>query len=139
MATLVAVVRIACALSAQIPPTTRFSISPGDCVRVYRDWSQSWDGPFDVQRIIGKHAWLLDHSGRIPQFNIVQLLPEPSDMDDRILATKTEFLRRNFPEPFPDPLPRSSVAVNLTETRHPGDPRGASRLCRKAKTEELGA
>lgn len=98
MATLVAAESIMRPLSVRIPRATRISVAPGDRVRAYRDRQQVWDGPFLVQRIMGERAWLLDNSGRTKQFNIVQLLHEPSKADDSGLRNENEFLRRHDPE-----------------------------------------
>lgn len=135
ISTLVAAQRISAA-SSRLPPATHYQVSPVDHMPVYRERIKQWEGPSLVNRISGKQVWVTDSNGRIQQFNIAQVLPEPAVGDDRVLRLHHECLCEGNTEAA-NTTRWNTQSVNLTETLHPADPRGVSPLFNIAKKEEL--
>lgn len=52
--------RIKEALRSRLPPETNYDISQGDKVRLYRERSERWEGPFEVTKMREKEEWATD-------------------------------------------------------------------------------
>lgn len=73
------------ALKVLLTPVTMYNIAPGQAVRVYRERSRRWKGPFSVKKVSGKQVWITDGFAQ-KQLNCAQLLPDPADEADREMA-----------------------------------------------------
>lgn len=73
------------ALTFRLPPATKYYLHPVQKVRLYREQSSKWEGPFTVQIIIYKESWLTDGQ-KTKHFNLSQIIPDPADVTDRDLS-----------------------------------------------------
>ena len=69
------------ALKSKLPPATRYLVKPGDYVRVYRESSKKWEGPFKVKRVSSKLVSVTD-GNKVKTFSITAVLPIPSNEYD---------------------------------------------------------
>ena len=60
MESIVAEQRIKKALKSKLPPATKHLLKPGDNVRVYREHTKRWDGPFTITKIGNKMVSVTD-------------------------------------------------------------------------------
>jgi len=84
MESIVAEQRIRKALKSKLPPATKYLIKPGDQVRVYRELSKRWDGPFTVTKVSNKIISVTD-GNTVKEFNITSILPIPPSTNDQDL------------------------------------------------------
>lgn len=84
MATIRAEERIRRALASKLPPATRFRLEIGDPVRVFREGSRKWEGPFQVERISKILIWVSDSVTTKP-FSIMVVIPAGFRGQDRDL------------------------------------------------------
>lgn len=112
--TIVPAQRIARPFASCLPLATRYLVSPGDRLTVYRERSYAWEGPLMVRRILGNQAWLEDSSNKVDHCSTVQVLPEPTGADDRMGHQKYMCSQ---------PVRLVQHIVMLTENLHPCDPR----------------
>lgn len=127
MSTLGVTQRISTALSARLPPATRYLIHPGDRVRIYRECSRAWEGPFLVIRDTKKQSWIVDQRDKAQLFRISQLLPERSESDNRLFQHDHEGLGETKEEVDPFHVRSRDMGevstVHIAETLHPAEPR----------------
>lgn len=74
MEAVVAEERIKRALRSKLPPTTKYQLSPGDLVRVYREVKRKWVGPVQIIRLQNKIFHVTDGI-KVKAFNRVQVMP----------------------------------------------------------------
>lgn len=73
MASISAKLRIQQALRSSLPPATLYNIEPGEMVYVFREKEKDWRGPYKVDAVCEKQAYI-SVNGKTKQFNISQLL-----------------------------------------------------------------
>ena len=61
-------------LRRKLPSSTAYLIRPGDLVRVYREASKAWDGPFTTTKVDRKLITVTDGI-KTKTFNVAQVLP----------------------------------------------------------------
>lgn len=66
--------RINRALRIQVSPAARMLILPGDKVRIYREDTRRWEGPFTTTRIVRKQVWVPDEKAA-KSFPLSAVLP----------------------------------------------------------------
>lgn len=93
MATIVDAQRIRQAITARLPPVSRYAVAPGSLVSVHHEGSSIWEGPFLVRRASRKQAWIVDLKGPVWQFSLAELLSEPTVEDYHLLRMDNELLR----------------------------------------------
>lgn len=122
MCQIIAERRINDALRRKLPPSTHYIIKPGQSVRVYREASKAWDGPFSVTKVEGKLITVTDGQ-KVKTFNVCQVLPNQTEPNDP--HTQRE-LQRIFDN-----------AIFMTEVIEKSDPRYKSEACREAIVSEI--
>lgn len=128
MAKISAELRIQTALRSRLPPSTRYHLSPGDQVRVYRERSSRWEGPFTITKTREKEVWVTD-GNREQHFNRCQVIPDPDDASDKELRR----LLSGFENLKSGPPP----GILLTEVLHPADPRSKGEHFDEARAKEV--
>ena len=88
---IVAEKRISTALRSKLPPATKYLIKPGDQVRVYREQTRKWEGPFTVHRTTPKIISVTD-GRKVKQFNISSVLPIAPQSNDADLKHDMEMI-----------------------------------------------
>lgn len=102
--------RIRTTLQSKLSPHTRFRLEVGDPVRVYREDSHRWDGPFNIERIEKKQICI--EEGRVNPFIITSVIPEGIRHQDKKLGHLIENTQA-----------LEKVNNYLTEFLKPSDPR----------------
>lgn len=110
------------ALRRKLPDSTSYLIRPGDNVRVFRETSKAWDGPFQVTKLDRKLVTVTDGI-KAKTFNIAQVLPCQTTVRDP--KTQRE-LSRIFDH-----------AIHSVEILKTTDPRYSSEASRKAIRDEI--
>lgn len=128
MAKITAELRIREALRSRLPPSTRYHLAPGDKVRVFRERSQRWEGPFTITKTREKEVWVTD-GAKEKHFNRSQVIPDPKDTGDRELRR----LLAGFTSLKSGPPP----GIMLTEVLHPADPRAKEKPFDSARAKEI--
>ena len=95
METIVAQTRIKTALRSKLPPATKYLIKPGDDVRVYRERSKRWNGPFKVTKVSDKIISVTDGE-KVKQFNITSVLPMKPRANDTDLTRDMSGIERYY-------------------------------------------
>ena len=94
METIIAESRIRRALHSKLPPATRYLIKPGDHVRVYRETSKRWEGPFTVTKTTPKIISVTDGT-KVRQFNISSVLPVAPETNDADLKYDMQMIGKD--------------------------------------------
>lgn len=130
MEAIVAETRIQKALRSKLPPATKYLILPGDLVRVFRERSGRWEGPFTVTKVSKKIISVTDGI-KVREFNITAILPIAPRTGDQDLkhdmTTLQAFVRENGESLYPvevlkksDPRTRSDKCKNAINTEIEG-------------------
>lgn len=82
-------------------------------MRVYREGTRKWEGPFTISRTAGKQIWVSDGK-KLKQFNCTQVLLDTADVANRELSR----ILKEFQKLISGGIP----GICLTETIQPGSP-----------------
>lgn len=89
MSLITAELRVSAALKARLPLATKFDFATGQRIRVYRESSRRWEGPFTISRIAGKQV-SVSHGEKVEQLICTQILPYPADIAEREMSRLQE-------------------------------------------------
>ena len=135
MEKIVAETRIKRALKSKLPPATKFLIKPGDEVRVYREISKKWEGPFTVTKTSPKLISVTDGI-KVKQFNITTVLPIAAETNDADHKHDMETLQGK--EPSTNLVTTTAYDnIYLTEVLLKSDPRYTSSKSQEAIKPEI--
>ena len=109
--------RVNDSLRRKIPPASSYLIRPGDSVRVYREPSRAYDGPFTVTRVDRKLITVTDGK-KAKTFNVSQVMPNSAPARDPVTQRQ---LDRIFDH-----------SINSVEVLKSTDPRYSSKASRDA-------
>ena len=126
MAQITAEDRIRRALKGKLPPNARITIKAGDLVRVYREDSRKWVGPFPVVRVERKQV-TVNWDGTLRHFNLSTVMPV--NIGDQFISALHSACASLGSHP-----PRQVMA---TDVLHPADSRARSGLFDSAIEAEL--
>ena len=118
--------RISRALRSKLPPAVLHNIKAGDNVLVYREAKKRWIGPYTVNRVEDKLAFLSDGKTSRP-FSVTQILPYTADKRDLDLKRLLKGLAHLQLQPD----------IAITEVFFPSDKRAQSEQCKKAIMKEV--
>lgn len=120
--------RINMELRSKVPPAAGLVVGSGGNVRIFRETSRRWDGPFTVTRIVRKSVWVTDGQN-FKAFSMAVVLP---------IQTR----ERN--EDYQDLIPTvvrdensTTSEIHLVDEFTAYDPRAKLAACVAAVQEEL--
>ena len=126
MGSIVSEQRITRALRSKLPPAVLHNKNAGDDVLVFREKKKRWVGPYKVNRVEDKMAFITDGKTTRP-FSVTQILPYTAHKRDielkRLLTGLAEV--QTLPE------------LNITEVLFPNDRRAQTAECKAAIKKEV--
>jgi hypothetical protein len=102
---LVARMRLATALSRNVPAAADYVFKSGDVIYIYREQQKQWTGPHTISRVLEKAIWVRGDDGVTErQFNVSQCRPAPTILEDdreqSHLQLYTTIVPENDPQAF---------------------------------------
>lgn len=128
METIVAEARITKALQSKLPPATKYIILPEDLVRVFREKSGRWEGPFTVTKTSKKIITVTDGT-KLKPFNISAVLPVAPKTNGSDLRHDMNSLQSSVRE-----NPDIFYPIEIMKA---SDPRTKSKECQDAIENEI--
>lgn len=118
------------ALRSNLPPATKYLVSPGDSVYVYKEKEKRWRGPYTVTKTLQRQVWV-QRPDKEAQYSLDHVLPV-EEADGTGLLSQVFFALKQYKSDK-----RQKARVFLTEYLEPRDPRQDEPEFVKAKLKEI--